>query len=104
MGNGKPGTYASATEFRNMATEGGSTDNPSRYMYVTNPALYSSDKFNGHSGESNPFDGTSFKYGGPGACAMPPISDPLTTTGPQNLRKIPICDAGQEGCNLVSSY
>ncbi len=96
MGNGKPGTYASATDFSNMATVPLSTDNSSRYMYVTNPDLYTSDKFDGHSGDSKPFSGTSFKYGGPGACAVPPISDPLATIGPQNLPKTPICDPGQD--------
>jgi hypothetical protein len=96
MGNAKPGTYASATEFSNMATVPRSTDNSSRYMYVTNPDLYTSDKFDGHSGESKPFSGTSFKYGGPGACAVPPISDPLTSIGPQNLPKTLICNPDQD--------
>jgi hypothetical protein len=97
MGNSKFGNDSSATGFSKLRTVGGNPDYPVRFIYATDPKMYSSDRYPGdRAGEDQPFGlGDSFRYGGPGKCSgdpkvvsaepvVPPkaVAPPTTTTKP----------------------
>jgi hypothetical protein len=102
MGNGKPGTEEGAARFTNLVVEG-DTNHSSRQMYVTKPALYSSDEYS-ESDASHALDGNSFGYGGPGFCqsketvtgsgaTSKTVDPPTTTENPKRKDSKPLVPA-----------